>query len=231
MKKYISSILFLVVFTCFLHAQDSSRISFTSILTPLAFLDDAFFSAKTLLFNREWVKGKLLTANNTVISNDSFRFNFDKIEKRLLATRDFNRVFEIDWREFKAALFYSHDTGYVFKHIYALSNKDIFLVIINGGDRYSLYKTIHTKIVKENNYIGSFISGSQKFVDITEYCILFPNHEYRIIHNIKRSSIERIFDLDPDYLRVNDFLNALGRADCDESDLKNLIYFLNKQTM
>src|SRR6478736_5183261 len=185
MKRLIFCTLFSFAITCILHAQDSSRVSFTSILTPYVFLNEASINAKVLLFEREWVKGKLLTANNTVISNDSFLFNYDKMEKRLLATRDFNRVFEIDWREFKAALFYSHDTGYVFKHIYPLSNKDIFLVIINGGDRYSLYKTVHTKIIKENNNVGSFAKGPEKYVDLPEYCILFPNREYRIMHGIK----------------------------------------------
>jgi len=231
MKRLIFCTLFSFAITCILHAQDSSRVSFTSILTPYVFLNEASINAKVLLFEREWVKGKLLTANNTVISNDSFLFNYDKMEKRLLATRDFNRVFEIDWREFKAALFYSHDTGYVFKHIYPLSNKDIFLVIINGGERYSLYKTVHTKIIKENNNVGSFAKGPEKYVDLPEYCILFPNREYRIMHGIKRAAIERIFSLDPDYLRVNDFLNAMGKNDCDESDLKNLIYYLNKGTL
>ena len=231
MKKYITCTLLSFAISCILHAQDNARQAFASLLSPFVALNDISLNGKMLLFEKEWVKGKLLTANNTVMSNDSFLYNYDKIERRLLATTDFNRIFVIDWREFKAILFYLHDTGLVFKHIYPLSNKDLFQVLINGDDKYSLYKTVHAKIVKENNNIGTYVKTSEKLIDLPEYCILFPNREYRIIHSIKRVAIERIFNLDPDYLRVNDFLKAVDKDVYDESDLKNLIYYLNKGTL
>jgi hypothetical protein len=104
-----------------LHVQDSFRITFAKMLTPYLILNEVALNAKILLFERQWVRGKLLTANNTVVTNDSFLFNFDKMERRLLVTKDFNRVFEIDWREFKAILFLCSDTGFVFKNIYIRS--------------------------------------------------------------------------------------------------------------
>src|SRR5664279_5573700 len=227
MKRYIIGTLLFFFVTGFLYAQDSVRTSFARILTPYLFLNEVAINAKILLFERQWVRGKLLTANNSVIANDSFLFNFDKIEKRLLVTTDFNKVFEIDWREFKAILFYFHDTGFVFKHIYPLSNKDLFQVLVNGSERYSLYKTMHMKIVRDGTGFGTFSRGPEKFVDLPEYCIMFPNREYRIIHSTKRAAIERIFDLNPDYSKVNDFLNAISKVEYDENDLKNLIYYLN----
>jgi len=232
MKKYFICTLLCLSFAGFLHAQDSMRVTFAKILTPYLFLNEVVLNAKILLFERQWVRGKLLTPNNEVVTNDSFLFNFDKMERRLLVTKDFNKVFEIDWREFKAILFYIRDTGFVFKHIYPLSNKDLFQVLINGNDRYSLYKTMHMKIVKE---MGSSIGGSsralEKLVDLPEYCIMFPNHDYRIIHSTKRAAIERIFNLDPDYAKVNDFLNAMDKPEYDETDLKNLINYLNKWSL
>jgi hypothetical protein len=232
MKKYIICTLLCFSIAGSLHAQDSLRITFAKMLTPYLFLNEVALNAKILLFERQWVKGKLLTANNTVVTNDSFLFNFDKMDRRLLVTKDFNRVFEIDWREFKAILFYIRDTGLVFKHIYPLSNKDLYQVLINGNDRYSLYKTMHMKIVKETgSSFGSFTRGPEKLVDLPEYCIMFPNHDYRIIHSTKRAAIERIFSLDPDYMKVNEFLNASGKPVFDENDLKNLIYYLNKASL
>jgi hypothetical protein len=232
MKKYIICTLLFISISGFLQAQDSLHITFAKMLTPYLFLNEAALNAKILLFERQWVRGKLLTANNTVVANDSFLFNFDKMERRLLVTKDFNRVFEIDWREFKAILFYIHDSGLVFKHIYPISNKDLFQVLINGNDRYSLYKTMHMKIVKESGAsFGSFSRGPEKLVDLPEYCIMFPNHEYRIIHSTKRSAIERIFNLDPDHAKVSDFLNATDKPFYDENDLKNLISYLNKWSL
>jgi hypothetical protein len=232
MKKYLLCTLLCFSIAGSPLAQDSLRVTFAKLLTPYLFLNEVAINAKILLFERQWVKGKLLTANNTVVTNDSFLFNFDKMDRRLLVTKDFNKVFEIDWREFKAILFYIHDTGLVFKHIYPLSNKDLFQVLINGSDRYSLYKTMHMKIVKETgSSFGSFARGPEKLVDLPEYCIMFPNHEYRIIHSKKRAAIERIFSLDPDYAKVNDFLNAMGKAEYDENDLRNLIQYLNKASL
>lgn len=231
MRRYIISTLLCLSFAGLVPAQDSVQTSFARIITPYLALNDVSINTRMLLFDRQWVRGKLLTANNTVIANDSFLFNFDKIERRLLVTMDYNKIFEIDWREFKAILFYIHDTGLVFKHIYTLSNKDLFQVLINGSERYSLYKTMHMKIVKETYSVGSFSKSPEKFVDLPEYCILFPNREYRIIHSIKRAAIERIFNLDPDFLKVNEYLNAMGKSDYDENDLKNLITYLNKPSL
>jgi hypothetical protein len=231
MKRYITCVLLFFFIAGFPQAQDSVRTSFAKILTPYLFLNEVAINAKILLFERQWVKAKLLTANNTVITNDSFLFNFDKMERRLLVTNDFNKVFEIDWREFKAILFYYHDTGFVFKHIYPLSNKDLYQVLVNGNERYSLYKTMHMKIVREGNGFSTFSKGPERLVDLPEYCIMFPNHEYRIIHSTKRAAIERIFNLDPDYGKVNDFLNATSKAEYNEKDLENLIYYLNKTSL
>jgi len=230
MKKSIISILLSLTVLCTISAQDSTRPVFTSILTPFIYPNDVSLNGKTLLFDKEWVKCKLLTANNAVISNDSFLFNFDKIDKRLLATRDFNKIFEVDWREFKAILFYLHDTGFVFKHIYPISNKDLFQVLINGNDKYSLYKTVHGKIVKDYYFnVGISVKVPEKYMDLPEYCILFPNREYRIIHSTKRAALERVFSLYPDYLKVNEYLNATAKTVYNEEDLKNLIYYLNKE--
>src|SRR5579862_2027145 len=48
----------------------------------------------------KWVKGSVVTANNVVIENDSFLFNYDKISNNLLLTVDAKRIIEIDKREF-----------------------------------------------------------------------------------------------------------------------------------
>jgi hypothetical protein len=172
----------------------------------------------------------LLTSNNTVIYNESYLFNYDKIEQRLLITTDFRKVYQIDWREFKAVLFYRHDSGFVFKHLALVSNKDLFQVLINGDNKYSLYKTVHTKVVKSSYGAASFGRSSDKYLDVPEYCILFPNREYRLIHFLKRPALERVFELDAGLEKVNDYLNANFKEVYDEEDLKQLIAYLNKSS-
>ena len=235
LKKYITCTLFGFTILYISHAQESVHPDFDKISTPYVYFEGTY-NGKNLLFGNNWVKARLLTANNSIISNDSFLFNFDKIEQRLLFTKDFNKIFEIDWREFKAIQFYIRDSAYIFKHIYTISNKDLFQVLINGSDKYSLYKSVHTKLVKGLYGSGLTLSPYDKavdhFEDATEYCILFPNKEYRTTYLLKRAAIERIFKLNPDSNKVNDFLNTNdSKEQYGENDLIQLILYLNKSSL
>jgi|GEM_PF-468536 hypothetical protein len=232
MKKNITCSLLGMIMMCMLRAQDNSRTDIENISTPYIYFNEVSASGQNYLFDKEWVKAKLLAANNSIVSNDSFLFNFDKIDQRLLVTTDFKKVYQIDWREFKAILFYWHDTAYVFKHIYFVSNKDLFQVLINGKSKYSLYKTVHTKVVKGSYGATSFGRSSDKYLDVPEYCILFPDREYRMVHFLKRSAIERIFKLNPDSEIVDDYLNMTGKKELyNENDLMQLIVYLNKSSL
>jgi hypothetical protein len=236
MKKLITSTFFCIAISYILHAQGNARSEFYQISTPFPYANDISFNGKNFYFDSSWVKARILSSNNTILSSDSFLFNFDKIDHRLLITTDFKRVYEIDRREFKAVLFYWHDSAYVFKHINFINNKDLFEVIISDKNKYSLYKVVHTKLVK-GHYGGSGFSStndrsSDKYLDDNEYYIFFPNREYRVIHFIKRGSIERAFKLNPDSEIVDEFLSLNeNKAFYAESDLKKLILYLNNSIL
>jgi hypothetical protein len=231
MKKYIICTLLSISTSRISHAQENLHNDFARISTPYVYFNDGTYNGKNLLFDNEWVKAKLLTSDNSVINNDTLLFNFDKIDQRLLVTADFKNVFQIDWREFKAILFYRHDSGYVYKHISFISHKDLFQVLINGDGKYSLFKTIHTKVVKGSYGNASFGRTTDKYLDVPEYCILFPNREFRIIHLLKKAAIERVFDLNPDYDKVEDYLNMNNKTLYEEADLEQLIQYLNKMSL
>ncbi len=215
---------------CISLAQESAHDNLDHISAPFYRLTEGF-NGKNFFFENNWLRAKILTANNSVLNNDSFLYNFDKIDKRLLVTKDFKNISEIDWREFKAVMFYTEDTSYVLEHIYIISNKDLFQVLINGNSKYSLYKTVHTKIVKGIYSAGSFGRSVDHYQDIIEYCIFFPNREYRTIKQLKRSSIAKIFKLKPDSGNVDEYLNAVSKEVYEEEDLKKLILYLNRQSM
>ena len=230
MKKYLTCTIFYLSISGFLHAQENKQGGIYNISIPFKYLDDGF-SGQKFLFSDIWVKGKILTANNSVLSNDSILYNYDKIDQRLLITTDFKNVYEIDRREFKALLFYWHDSVYVYKHINGVSNKDLFQVLIGGHSKYSLFKTIHTKIIKGSYGAVSFGTSSDKYLDNTEYCVIFPNQDFRMIHILKRSSIEQVFKLLPESEEVDNFLNRSGKIDYEEEDLVRLIAYLNSSSL
>jgi hypothetical protein len=236
MKKYITCTLLSITFSYIIHAQENVHPDITQFSKPFTDLNQGSFRGKNLLFEGNWVKGKLLTSNNSIVNGDNFLFNFDKIEHRLLITADYKNMFEIDRREFKAALFYYGDSAYVFKHIYFINDKDLFQILVNDESRYSLYKVVHTKLIRESFGINTISTpGStpyrEKYVDMPEYYIFFPNREYRSLFTLKKGPIERIFELNPDSEKVNVFLKMTTGKVYDENELIQLILFLNKATI
>lgn len=230
MKRYLSCTLLSLTLFGMARTQDNARSEMDHISAPYYKITDGF-TGKNFFFENNWVKAKILTANNNVVSNDSFLYNFDKIDRRLLITTDFKNISEIDWREFKAVMFYTNDTTYILEHIYLISNKDLFQVLIKGDSKYSLYKTVHTKVIKGIYGATSYGKSPDRYQDITEYCIFFPNREYRTFYQLKRSAIERIFKLNPDSGRVEEYLNSIGKNTYQEDDLKQLILYLNRQSL
>ncbi len=232
MKKYITCTMLSITISYIIHAQEIVHPDITQISKPFTDLTQASFRGKNLLFEGNWVKGKLLTSNNSIVNGDNFLFNYDKIEHRLLITSDYKNMFEIDRREFKAALFYFNDSSYVFKHIYFINDKDLFEILVNDENRYSLYKVMHTKLIREAFGINTISTGGpvmrEKYVDMPEYYIFFPNREYRSIFNLKKGPIERIFELNPDSEKVNEYLKTTNSKVYDENDLIQLILYLNK---
>ncbi len=101
---------------------------------------------------------------------------------------------------------------------------------------YSLYKVVHTKLIRETFGINTISAPGnaafrEKYVDMPEYYIFFPNREYRSIFTLKKGPIERIFELNPDSEKVNEFLKMTTSKVYDENELIQLILFLNKASI
>jgi hypothetical protein len=232
MKKYLTCTLLLISISNFSGAQENISSDFADISTPFKYIYGDPPTEKNFLFET-WVKAKLLTANNSIITNDSFLFNFDKINRRLLITTDFISIYEIDNREFKAILFYKHDSAFIFKHVNFINEKDLFQVLVNNPNKYSLYKVMRTKIMKNRYSNTIYLSPSGKpmdlYIDIPEYYVFFPNKEYRKVHSLKKGSIERMFKLNPELDIVEEYLRLLGdKEKYEEGDLIALVSYLNK---
>lgn len=214
-----------------IYAQGNSFSDLTrqGALSKSQFDPESVFT-RNLYFEGGWVRAKLLRADNSVLSNDSFLYNFDKIDRSLLMTVDNKNVFEIDHREFKAIIFYVHDSAYLFKHIDFINDKDLFQILINSKDGYSLCKVMRTKLVKFYSSIGlqpARLSPLDKYEDIIMYYIFFPNRDYKKIFLLKKSAIARSFRLDPDGQKVSEYLDVIGKKELTESDLIQMINYLN----
>jgi hypothetical protein len=178
----------------------------------------------TFLFKGPWTRGLIVTANNLELKNDSFFMNLDKMSQTLWVTSDYNRYIEIDKKEFKSVTFYLGDSAFVFEHVYYIDSKHLFQVIIPGGKKYALFKRTVPVLRKKELPNGLQYTT---YIDVCRYYVLFPNKDYRKIRSLSKKSILKIFALLPEKEKVEDFLLARGQNISGESDLKNLVAYLN----
>src|SRR4029077_13626729 len=164
------------------------RVSYSPPETSLR----GFTKGSRYLFDTAWVKGFVLSANNSIIRNDSFLLNLDKMTQSLLVTTDFKTFIEINKKEFKSVTFFVHDSAYVFEHVYLINNNKLYEPIIKTEDQYSLFKLIHTNLKRIYRSGNSPFHGSSydEYVDVPEYYIVFPSKETRNFFNLKKNTIE-----------------------------------------
>jgi hypothetical protein len=184
-----------------------------------------------LLFDSAWAHAKVVSENNEVISNDSLLFNFNKLNQNLLLTQDYQKIYEVDKRDFKSVTFYWHDSVYIFEHVFAINKKDFFQEIIRDDKKYSLYKFIHTTIKPVNWHSNGLTTEGElydQYVDDPVYYIIFPDKEYRILNKINRKSVEKAFNLKKDNQKVKIWLAGKNNNLTGEDLLWNLIINLNE---
>ncbi len=74
----------------------------------------------------DWAKGTVVTANNSVIDNRNFLFNYDKITNNLFISLDTKTAIEVSKEEFKAFTLRKDDSEYVFTHVFLIDNHHFF---------------------------------------------------------------------------------------------------------
>ena len=229
MIKHITCTLIFLFLLHLTYAQGNSYSQISQKSSRSKFIDRNTMYGKNFYFEQNWVKGKLLMADNTVISSDTIFYNYEKVNHRLLFTTDLINIFELDSREYKAVLFYFKDTGYVFKHIYNVNEKDLFQVLVNEKNKYSLFKIPCSKLVR--TYVGGesyYPYGAIKFLEIPAYYLFFPGQDYKTLFVLKKQAVEKMFALTPELTRVEEYLNNTGKKDMDEKDLIHLVQYLNQ---
>jgi hypothetical protein len=172
------------------------------------------------LFDK-WVAGSVVTATNTLIQNDSYFFNYDKISNNLLLTRDSKQVIEIDKREFKSFVLKDGRNEYSFKHVYIIDNSDFFQALVQNN-KYSLYKSIRTRRVRKNNSAP----GDGEYVDSYRYFLVFNEGKDYTELGLKKKSILRNCAFE--WEKIDAYFTAHDTDPVDEELLIDLIGYLNK---
>ena len=179
------------------------------------------------LFGR-WVHGKVINTSNEQINDDTYVFNYDKINRKLLATQDNKTVLEINDEDLQSFTLVYDEITVVFERVPLINKTDFFVPLVESEKGYSLYKKLQTRFQKANFTTNGLIQSGKnydEYVDESEYYIVLPgNHEVRKV-GLTRKSLKEIFKQDMTRLRRY-YTEHSGEA-FDENYVAGLVNFLN----
>jgi hypothetical protein len=228
MRRIIVFFLFQLLYMARLQAQSGVISNFDSYTAPSPFHTYPLVGSP-LLFDNSWAHARVELPDNRVIQNDSLFFNFNKMTQSLFITRDFKKMIEVDKREFKSVTFFWRDSVYILEHVNLINKSDFFIELVRDDTKYSLYKFIVTVFKDVSYHSSGLVTEGHDYGELTDhpvYYVVFPNKEYRTLKEIDEKSVRRIFKLNPDSKKVEDWLSSRHKMS-GENDVWDLITYLN----
>ena len=179
------------------------------------------------LFSK-WVTGMVIDTAGKMVSNPDYLFNYDKITRSLLLTKDKATVFEVRTDFVKSFELDDDSVRLTFESLTLINNGN-FVEQLVKGDRYSLYKSIRTRFVKSDYYSDGLTetgSPDDQYVDEFGYYIIFPgNNSYKKVE-LKKKSFRQALNVENE--KVKAYFSEHKYEFVNEELLKGLIVFLNK---
>jgi len=183
-----------------------------------------------LLFG-SWVNGKLIDKNDQEINTKGYVFNYDKIERKLLATLDKKTLIEVEDSAIKSySLSNPSDGETLFKKVTGVDKNKFLIVLVDAQDKkYSLFKSLKTEFVKANFTSNGLIQSGNKYdeyVDKSEYYLSNSSSKNLIKVELKEKQIKKAIPDDQD--KVNAFFASQQDTNkIDELLLIKLISYIN----
>ncbi len=241
MTKYIAVILFCMIsFRAF--SQASSRIpgtigsfgaydqygmqSFNIANNSISAINVTESTSGKRFFFDEWVRGSMTTNSEKKINTEDFYFNYDKVDNRLIASKDKKEVIEVNSESIREIHFMNKGIHYDFVKEEKI-NPSQFVQQLQKNDLLSLYKTINTIFVKANfETDGVAVSGNpyDEYVDAPTYFICYKG-AFRPV-TLKFGSIKKA--LKEESKKVIEFYVNHQDVELDENYLINLVIYIDK---
>lgn len=176
-----------------------------------------------------WAAGSVHNEDGTLIKNEKYLFNYDKISKKLLFTQDEKSIFELDNTAIDVFTFLDNGEEVVFKKL-LISDEPEFLVMLTPSiGKFQLYKKIAAKLIKAD-YVNTGLTENgnnyDEFVDDNKYFINFLEDKKLENFELKKKAVLKIFLSYSE--KVNNFFDMHKNAQIDERIIIDLIEFLNK---
>ncbi len=178
-----------------------------------------------LLFD-EWVRGIVFKNSGEEISGNIYYFNFDKITNNLLVTIDKQQIIEVYKDSIQSFRFKEKGELYAFEKFPAIERYRFVRILIKDADKYSLYKTMHTKFVGANfetNGLTETGNPYDEYVDSHKYYIVYKG-EVRPVE-LKFSSIKKA--LKENTSLAKEYYANHVMDEIDEAYLSGIVEYVN----
>ena len=183
------------------------------------------------LLGDRWGQGVVVTADDSLVDNRALRYNFDKIQQKLYATKDLATVIELDEQHIKAFAIRDGDSLMIFDRVGAIDSSRYFLVIVAAVEgKYSLYRDIRTKFAKSDYHSdGMTETGTpyDEYVDNNSYFLVLPGGLRSRRLEMRKKYLKEI--IPEEKIKVDEFFSKHRYDAINETLLKELILFLDDQ--
>jgi hypothetical protein len=175
-----------------------------------------------------WLYGVIGYSNGTVSPKpDPYAYNYDKINNRLVATRDGKKMVILSNDSIGSFALSDSNIVYLFEKVPFVNHRQFFQMVMKSDKGYCLYKRLITKLRRADfKSLGYVETGKRydEFVDDDEYFITFPGKKKFKKCFLKMPAIRKA--LRSEAGNVDDFLKR-NKGPLTEDTLADLLRFLN----
>ena len=176
-----------------------------------------------------WVDGSVTGVNGVVYESPKFKYNYDKISRKLFLRMDTTTVIELSSGDIAGFNLKSDGKVLVFERLKNSTDLNFYQPVYKNEKGYSLYKLLTTKFNRADYQSNGIVESGNKYdeyVDTKEYFILSAKGEMTKIV-FKKKAIEKA--LEKESPKVQAFFSSHKSDTVDETFVKNLLESLNSQ--
>ncbi|MFL5742537.1 MAG: hypothetical protein ACJ75B_20100 [Flavisolibacter sp.] len=178
-------------------------------------------------FSETWLEGSVTGVNGVVYNSPKFKYNYDKISRKLFMLLDSSTVVELSSGDIAGFELKTDGGILVFERLKNSTDLNFYQPVYKDEKGYSLYKLLTTKFNRADYQSNGIIESGNKYdeyVDTKEYFILSSKGELTKII-FKKKAIEKA--LENESSKVEAFFSSHKSDAIDESFVKNLLESLN----
>lgn len=184
------------------------------------------------LLLKTWVRGVVVTMNDSVIDDRDLRMNFNKLQGQLIVTRDEKNYLHTEKRDIKGFVLYTDSGKLIFTKVPEINAKDYFQ-LLGMGNTCTLYKKVSTTVKGPGYYTNGSPEAAvrdARYEDYNTYYLMDVDDRNRFpgkFYPIKRS-VQSVFGFDND--KLQQYFTQHGDAAINDAFIIGLAAYFNSQS-